>query len=325
MTTSRATIVVCTMDRAAHLRRLLGRLEELDHPAFEVVVVAGPSHDETADVLREAAGRVKVVPCPIANLSRARNLGIGAAATDIVAFIDDDALPASPSWLRELVTVLEADTGLGGVGGPVLVGDTDVWEFEGRLVSAYAEMRAPFEPAGDRAGGGWFLAVQGNNCAFRRDALLAIGGFDEAFTYHFDETDVCARLARRGRPCTYAPHGVVRHYRAPSRSRRSPHDLDWASMARADVYFALKSTGGRRPRRLVDTLRLARTKYPFRQISQLYWEGQFGVARRALYLARWSRGVVAGAWTGLMLPRRTPLSAALAPPPFLPFQRQAHE
>lgn len=321
MTASRATIVVCTMDRAAWLRQLLERLGGLDHPAFEVVVVAGPSRDDTLDVLGAMEGRVKVVPCPVANLSRSRNLGIAAAAGDIVAFIDDDAVPATPDWLRELVGVLDADPRLGGVGGPVLIGDGDAWEFEGRLVSSYAEMRSPFEAAVTGVDpAGWFLAVQGNNCAFRRDALLAIGGFDEAFTYHFDETDVCARLARHGRRIAYAPSGVVRHYRAPGMSRRSPHDLDWATMARADVYFALKTTDGTPHRRLVAALRLARSKYPFRLISQLYWEGQFGTARRALYLVRWGRGIVTGAWTGLTQPRRTPLSRHLTPPPFLPFR-----
>jgi GT2 family glycosyltransferase len=181
-------------------------------------------------------------------------------------------------------------------------------------------MRAPFEAAASGAGGrGWFPSVQGNNCAFRRAALLAIGGFDEAFTWHFDETDVCARLARNGQPIAYAPRAIVRHHRASSHSRRSPHDLDWATMARADTYFALKTADAAAPRRLVEALRLAPRKYPFRLISQFYWEGQYGAGRRALYVARWIRGVVSGAWAGLVRPRRTSLSPDVAPPPFLPF------
>jgi GT2 family glycosyltransferase len=318
--TTPATIVVCTLDRAAHLRRLLARLRALNHPAFEVVVVAGPSRDETPEVLREVAGRVKVVANPVANLSRSRNLGIAAAAGDVVAFIDDDAEPVAHDWLRDLVAVLDADARVGGVGGPVLVGDGDAWEFEGRLVSPYGEMRTPFEAAASGAGGvGWFPSVQGNNCAFRRAALLTIGGFDEAFTWHFDETDVCARLARHGRPIAYAPRAVVRHYRASSHTRRSPHDLDWATMARADIYFALKTADAAVPRRLAEALRLAPTKYPFRLISQLYWEGQYGAARRALYATRWIRGVASGAWTGLVRRRRTSLARDVVPPPFLPF------
>jgi GT2 family glycosyltransferase len=319
--TTPATIVVCTLDRATYLRRLLAWFGALDHPAFEVVVVAGPSRDETPDVLREVAGRVKVVSNPVANLSRSRNLGIAAAAGDVVAFIDDDALPIASDWLRGLVAVLDGDARLGGVGGPVLIGDGDAWEFEGRLVSPYAEMRTPFEAAASGTGGdGWFPSVQGNNCAFRRAALLAIGGFDEAFTWHFDETDVCARLARRGYPIAYAPRGIVRHYRASSHSRRSPHDLDWATMAHADVYFALKTADAAAPRRLARALRLAPTKYPFRLISQSYWDGHYGAGRRTVYLARWLRGVAAGVWTGLVRPRRTSLARDVVPPPFLPFR-----
>src|SRR5262245_6929585 len=36
--TTPATIVVCTLDRATYLRRLLAWLGALDHPVFEVVV-----------------------------------------------------------------------------------------------------------------------------------------------------------------------------------------------------------------------------------------------------------------------------------------------
>jgi GT2 family glycosyltransferase len=317
---SRASIVICTLDRAAHLRRLLERLATLEGATFEVVIVAGPSVDGTPALLRELADRAKIVPCPVANLSRSRNLGVAAAAGEVVAFIDDDALPVAPDWLAGLVAVLDADARLGAVGGPVLVGDDDVWEFEGRLVSPYGELRTPFEStAPDANGAPWFPAVQGNNCAFRRDALLAIGGFDEAFTYHFDETDVCARLARLDRPAAFAPRSIVRHYRAPGRARRSAYDLDWASLARSDVYFALKNAPDAAPYRLARTLRLARRKYPFWQINQFYWEGRYGLARRTLYLARWTRGIVAGACAGLARARRTPLACDLVPPAFLPF------
>jgi GT2 family glycosyltransferase len=319
---SRASIVICTLDRAAHLRRLLDRLATLEGATFEVVIVAGPSVDGTPALLRELAQRAKTVPCPVANLSRSRNLGIAAAAGDVVAFIDDDALPLAPDWLAGLVAVLDADPRLGAVGGPVLVGDGDVWEFEGRLVSRYGEMRAPFESTAiDADGPDWFQSVQGNNCAFRRDALLAIGGFDEAFTYHFDETDVCARLARIGRQAAFAPRSIVRHYRAPGRARRSAHDLDWASLARSDVYFALKNAPDAAPYRLARTLRLARRKYPFREINHFYWEGQYGLARRALYLARWARGIVAGTCVGIARSRRTPLARDHVPPAFLTFSR----
>jgi len=56
-------------------------------------------------------------------LSRARNVGIQAAAGEIVAFIDADAA-ADPDWLYFLVTQMEAQ-GAAGCGGPNLSPPTD--------------------------------------------------------------------------------------------------------------------------------------------------------------------------------------------------------
>jgi GT2 family glycosyltransferase len=320
----RASIVVSTLDRATFLRKLLARLETLDHPAYEVVVVNGPSRDDTAAVLATYDGRVKTLHCPVANLSRSRNLGIGAAAGDVVAFIDDDALPRDPAWLRGLCDAITDDPGIAGAGGPVLTGDAQAYEFEGRVIGEYGELYPPFEAAARGIavdGVRWVAGVQGVNCAFRRDALLAVGGFDEAYVYCFDETDVCMRVARGGARIAYAPRSAVLHFSASGERRRSPYDRAWNVIAAADAYFAVKNARAPLPARVLRTLRLARSKWSYWQINAYYHEGRYGAATRLRYLGRWARGVVAGAWHGITIARRTPLgSATPPPPPFRPFR-----
>jgi GT2 family glycosyltransferase len=314
------SIVINTLDRAEWLARLLPALATLDYPALEVVVVSGPSTDGTDALLAHFAGRIKAPRCPEANLSRSRNIGIAAAAGDVVVFIDDDALPASPGWLRELVAPLLENPGCGAVGGPVLRGDTAEWEFQGRVASDYGELREPFEEAilGLVADGRrWVRYTQGNNCAFPREALLAIGGFDETFAYYLDEVDVCIRLARAGRPIALAPRAIVRHYSAPAAHRRSWHDRNWDVMARSDVYYCLKNGADPLPLRVRRVLELARKKWPYHAVIVQYREGAYGRRRLARYLARWGRGMVAGTWLGLTRRRRTPLRPAHVPPPFL--------
>ena len=88
------SVVVNTTDRAASLHTLLRALEHQSYPHFEVVVVVGPTRDNTAAVLAQYGGRVRVLQCPVANLSVSRNLGLQAALGEIVAYIDDDAVPA---------------------------------------------------------------------------------------------------------------------------------------------------------------------------------------------------------------------------------------
>jgi len=323
------SIVVCTLDRAPHLRRLLASLRHLDYPRFEVIVVAGPSTDETDAVLTEFAGQVKVARCREANLSRARNLGVAATAGDLVAFIDDDALPASVRWLAALAAPFALDPALGACGGPVLVGDGSQAEFEGGATSDYGLQAFV---AGDLARQGatldgyhWVARVAGCNCAFRRETLVAIGGFDETFTYYLDESDVCLRLARAGYGIATRADAAVRHYSARSAVRRSFHDLDWRTIARSDTYYALKNGADAPIRRLLTTLQLAPRKHFFRDIGRFRREGHYGRGRWLRYLTRWGAGVVAGLWLGGTRARRLGVPAALTPSPFAQFPRATPE
>jgi glycogen(starch) synthase len=322
--TARASVVVSTLDRAAYLARLLDALETVDGPPFEVVVVNGPSSDDTEAVLARRRGRLKALHCPVANLSRSRNVGIAAAAGDIVVLIDDDALPAAPGWLAGLCAPLVADARVGGVGGPVLEPDGRAYEFEGRVVSEYGELVPPFEAARRGVavdGVGWVPGVQGANCAFRRDAVVAVGGFDERFVYVFDESDLCMRIVRAGWTIAYAPRSAVVHDSATGARRRSPWDRDWWTIAQADAYFALKTARDPLPRRLVETVRRARGKWPYWQINAYYHERRYGLPTRLRHLARWAGGVASGVWLGVAARRATPLGPGTRPPPaFLPFR-----
>ena len=94
------TVVINTLNRAAHLRTALASLRHQRHRAFEVVVVNGPSTDDTEAVLALWPD-IKVARCTEANLSMSRNIGIAMAEGDVVAFLDDDATP-EPDWLEHL-------------------------------------------------------------------------------------------------------------------------------------------------------------------------------------------------------------------------------
>ena len=113
------SVVVNTTDRAASLRTLLRALDHQSYPHFEVVVVVGPTKDNTLEILAEYGSRVQVLRCARANLSMSRNIGLAAASGDIVAFIDDDAAP-SRNWLRQLRRIF-ADPNVAGSGGMVYV------------------------------------------------------------------------------------------------------------------------------------------------------------------------------------------------------------
>src|SRR6266852_5422463 len=96
------SIVICTRNRPAQLERCLEGLSHLTYPSFEVVVVDNASDDDQA---RRIAARwgVRYTVEPMRGLSRARNRGVLASIGEIIAFIDDDAVPRS-EWLDALVS-----------------------------------------------------------------------------------------------------------------------------------------------------------------------------------------------------------------------------
>ena len=58
--------------------------------------------------------------------------------------------------------------------------------------------------------------IPGCNMAFRKSALLEIGGFDEKFRVAGDDVDVCWSLQKQGWKLGFSPAAVVWHHRRNS-------------------------------------------------------------------------------------------------------------
>lgn len=237
------SIIVNTCNRANLLRDALAGITALRHAPLEVIVVNGPSTDDTAAVLDAWNGRIKRRDCPERNLSVSRNVGIAAAAGDIVAFLDDDAVP-HPDWLGRLLPHY-VDPTVGAVGGFTI--DNTGLRFQARktLCDRYGNAHhvSDFfdERPLSRPGTPFFPSLLGTNSTFRREALVAIGGFDHAFAYLLDETDVCLRLVDAGHRVLYEPSALVFHQFAPSHirdERRIARTLYPSAVSKA--YFVMR-------------------------------------------------------------------------------------
>jgi O-antigen biosynthesis protein len=152
-------------------------------------------------------------------LSGGRNTGLGHATSSIVAFLDDDAV-AARDWLERLVSAY-ADPRVVAAGGevePSWEAARPPWfppEFDWVVGCSHAAM--PKHDASVRN-------VIGANMSFRRDALLAEGGFREGLGRLGDipegceETEACIRLARRDEArVLYRPSARVLHAVSGSR------------------------------------------------------------------------------------------------------------
>jgi len=199
------SVVVCSHNGAATLGECLDRVQELDYPDVELVVVLDGCSDECAAI---AAGRGAIVEeTDHRGLGHARNVGIETARGEIVAFLDDDAFP-DPDWLRFVADRLR-DGGFAGVGGPNIPP-----EDEGFVAECVAA--APGGPIHVLFSDGEAEHVPGCNMAFRKDVLERIGGFDERFRVAGDDVDICWRLQKAGHRIGFSAGAVVLHRRRDS-------------------------------------------------------------------------------------------------------------
>lgn len=114
MTAPLVSIVVPTFNGAATVPDLLDavRAQRVDF-AFEVIAVDSGSTDGTL-VLLEAADQVLRIARESFNHGATRNLAIAAGRGAFAVLLVQDAVPASPEWLKHLIAPLRADPGLAG-------------------------------------------------------------------------------------------------------------------------------------------------------------------------------------------------------------------
>jgi len=227
------SLIVCTRGRPVLLQRLLLGIAQLRYPNFELIVICDPQDGETAQCLARHAARIG--HCASANLAKARNIGLAMARGEIVAFIDDDAVP-EPDWLDRL----EAEYGgpeVTAVGG--FIRGRNGIDFQNRvtLIDGFgAERHCRRLPPGLPRG--WFAGLTGTNFSVRRSAALELGGFDENYAYFLEETDFLRRLVEAGGRVGIAADAEVHHGWAASDLRGgsgAPKSL--YAIARSKAYF----------------------------------------------------------------------------------------
>ncbi|WP_088622887.1 glycosyltransferase family 2 protein [Oceanicola sp. 22II-s10i] len=223
------SVIVVSRGRPVSLTLCLTGLARLYYPAYEIIVVA----DRTGLAAVRAAGfaeEIKTVGCDEPNISAARNLGIAEAAGEIVAFIDDDAVP-EPAWLDHLVQGFRFPEAAA-AGGYVLGRNGISFQWKARSVD-HTGLAQPLDVPGDAPvlltpADGRAIKTEGTNMAVRRDVLAEMGGFDPAYRFYLDETDLNLRLARAGHATAIVPLALVHHAYAESDRRtrtRAPLDL----------------------------------------------------------------------------------------------------
>jgi GT2 family glycosyltransferase len=217
------TVIIPTYRRPKDLRRVIHAVRNQVRSPIELVVVVRGDDVESCEVLAEAAPtEVRTVIVEKPGVLAAMNAGLAAATGDIIALTDDDASPW-PDWAQRIKSHFAADPHLGALGGkdwqykgePLRLDDgreTRAGEMQwwGRVIGQHHW--AAEGPAREVA------VVKGVNCAFRAEALRAVGGFDTRLAgtgaqVHW-ELSLCLALKRAGWKVVFDPAIGVDHFPA---------------------------------------------------------------------------------------------------------------
>jgi glycosyltransferase involved in cell wall biosynthesis len=239
------------------VKRCLDALENQSRRPDQIVVVYRPEDRETAAMLEAWTitdpGRRVAVEIERPGLVYALEAGTAASTSEVVAFMDDDAIP-HPDWVPELIRGF-MDPSVGAVGGKLLdhvagervAGRIDVpgrVRWYGRIIWGHNL------ETGHYGGVDW---LTGSNMAMRRalvrhDTRLQhqSGGLAMA-----NDLDACLHVRRSGHRVLYSPWAVVEHhttsFRDPILGSRVP-DHDVVTGSANHTYALLKHIRGpRRP------------------------------------------------------------------------------
>lgn len=114
------SVVIPTYKRAHLIGYVFEGLRRQTYKDFEVVVVLKPSGDGTEEVIKKFKKQLNInlILQKRGYFVDALNLGLENATGDIIAFLDDDAIPLT-TWIRNHIETY-TNTNIGGVAGDVI-------------------------------------------------------------------------------------------------------------------------------------------------------------------------------------------------------------
>ncbi len=220
------SVVIVNWNGGRFLLRVLEALQGQSRRPARVVVVDNGSTDGSAEMVARAFPAVRL------RLS-GENLGFAAAnnlalreevETPWAALLNPDAVP-EPDWIERLWQGVCAHPGCSAYGCRMrryddpryLDGTGDCYHPCGwgwRRDYGVVEDEAHLQP-------GEIFTPCAAAALYRREDVLAVGGFDEDFFCYFEDVDLGFRLRLAGKRCFYLPDAIVRHVGSATTGRRS--------------------------------------------------------------------------------------------------------
>ena len=211
------SVIICTYNRDKFIGEALNCLAKQTLPAgnFEIIVVDNRSTDNTASIAKKFIAdhpelQARYVMEPNKGLSFARNRGIQEARASIVTYIDDDA-EVTPHFLESIVSFLQANSSVVGVGGKVIPKYSE--SGEPKWISKYLNGFVGRMDFGDRPKqfDSKMKYPTGCNMTYTKEILQKAGGFNNELTFRSDDKYIFHQVTKFSDNVYYVPEALLYH------------------------------------------------------------------------------------------------------------------
>lgn len=191
--TSRISVIIPNYNYGRYLAETIESVQAQTWPDVEIIVVDDGSTDDSLEVAMRYP--VTVVSQPNQGVSAARNNGASLASGTYLLFLDSDDL-LYPDSLEVLVNALEeAGSSVGFSYGQLQYFGEKTHVFASSVFDPVALSKANYIPS---------------SALMRREAFLAVGGFDRGFELR-EDWELFIRLWHAGHAGVHLPRPVIRY------------------------------------------------------------------------------------------------------------------
>jgi glycosyltransferase involved in cell wall biosynthesis len=208
------SVILPVLNEEPHLAESVSAILAQDYKGtFEIILALGPSRDQTnviAEDLAQRDSRIKLVMNPTGKTAAGLNLAIAASKSPVIVRVDGHAKIPN-NYLSLAVTILR-ESGAVNVGG--VMAAEGITKFE---IAVSRAMRSPLGVGASRfhTGGKAGEVDTVYLGAFRREAINAVGGFDERYT-RAQDWELNHRLRKNGGKIYFDPRLQVTYRPRPS-------------------------------------------------------------------------------------------------------------
>jgi len=208
------SVILPVLNEEPHLEESVSAILTQDYQGiFEVILALGPSQDRTEEIANALAvrdNRVKLVSNPTGKTAAGLNLAIAASQSSVIVRVDGHA--KIPNNYLSLAIEILRESGAVNVGG--VMAAEGVSKFEKAVARA---MRSPLGVGASRfhTGGSAGEVDTVYLGAFRREAIVAAGGFDERYT-RAQDWELNHRLRKNGGKIFFDPRLQVTYRPRPN-------------------------------------------------------------------------------------------------------------